>query len=153
VGSAFDGFIKKNPDINLETLQDMYNKWSFFKSHIDNIQMTLAKADMWIALEYSFLVKPREIGKRLFEQIRNEHNLTEEVILKITSQEKILDFNPFFQKSIELRDPYIDSLSYIQVGLLRRLSKGDFEPGEESNLLDNLKLSINGIAAGMKNTG
>jgi len=153
VGSAFNGFIKKNPDNNLKILQDMYNDWSFFKSHIDNIQMTLAKADMWIALEYSFLVKPREIGKRLFEQIRNEHNLTEEVILKITSQEKILDFNPFFQKSIELRDPYIDSLSYIQVGLLRRLSKGDFEAGEESNLLDNLKLSINGIAAGMKNTG
>ncbi|MDA2919604.1 phosphoenolpyruvate carboxylase [Desulfobacterota bacterium AH_259_B03_O07] len=153
VGSAFNGFIKKNPDNNLKILQDMYNDWSFFKSHIDNIQMTLAKADMWIALEYSFLVKPREIGKRLFGQIRNEHNLTEEVILKITSQEKILDFNPFFQKSIELRDPYIDSLSYIQVGLLRRLSKGDFEAGEGSNLIDNLKLSVNGIAAGMKNTG
>jgi len=153
VGSVFNGFIKKNPDNNLKILQDMYNDWSFFKSHIDNIQMTLAKADMWIALEYSFLVKPREVGKRLFEQIRNEHNLTEEVILKITSQEKILDFNPFFQKSIELRDPYIDSLSYIQVGLLRRLSKGDFEAGEGSNLIDNLKLSINGIAAGMKNTG
>jgi phosphoenolpyruvate carboxylase len=153
VGSAFAGFIKKDPDKNLNILQDMYKNWSFFKSHIDNIQMTLAKADMWIALEYSFLVKPREIGKRIFEKIRNEHRLTERVILDITKQEKILDYNPFLQRSIELRNPYIDSLSYIQVGLLRRLSKGDYEEGEESNLIDNLKLSINGIAAGLKNTG
>jgi phosphoenolpyruvate carboxylase len=115
--------------------------------------MTLAKADMWIALEYSFLVKPREVGRRLFDRIRSEHELTEQIILQITNQQRILDYNPFLQKSIELRNPYIDSLSYIQVGLLRRLGKGDYGPGEKSDLIDNLKLSINGIAAGMKNTG
>ena len=153
VGSAFAGFIKKDPDKNLNILQDMYKNWGFFKSHIDNIQMTLAKADMWIALEYSFLVKPREVGRRLFDRIRSEHELTEQIILQITNQQRILDYNPFLQKSIELRNPYIDSLSYIQVGLLRRLGKGDYGPGEESDLIDNLKLSINGIAAGMKNTG
>jgi phosphoenolpyruvate carboxylase len=153
VGSAFAGFIRKDPDRNLNILRDMYKNWSFFKSHIDNIQMTLAKADMWIALEYSFLVKPRELGRRLFDRIRSEHELTEQIILQITNQKRILDYNPFLQKSIELRNPYIDSLSYIQVGLLRRLGKGDYEPGEESDLIDNLKLSINGIAAGMKNTG
>jgi len=153
VGSALDGFIRKNPDKNLKVLKDMYGNWGFFKSLIDNVQMTTAKADMWIALEYSFLVKPKELGKRIFQQIRNEHNLTQETILKITEQERILDNNPFLQRSIELRDPYVDSLSYIQVGLLRRLSKGDFREGEESRLIENLKLSINGIAAGMKNTG
>jgi len=153
VGSALDGFIRKNEDVNLRILRDMYKNWRFFKSHIDNIQMNIAKADMWIALEYSFLVKPREVGKRIFERIRNEYRLTEDVILKITEQERILNNKPFIQKSIELRDPYVDSLSYIQVGLLRRLSKGDFLEGEESNLIDNLKLSINGISAGMKNTG
>jgi phosphoenolpyruvate carboxylase len=131
----------------------MYKSWRYFKSLIDNVQITLAKADKWIALEYSFLVKPREIGKRIFDQITNEYKLIEEIVLKITGQEKILDNNPFLRKSIELRDPYIDSLSYIQVGLLRRLSKGDFTEDEESKLIDNLKLSINGIAAGMKNTG
>lgn len=153
VGSALDGFIRKNPDKNLKVLKDMYRNWGFFKSLIDNVQMTTAKADMWIALEYSFLVKPKELGKRIFQQIRNEYKLTEEMILKITEQERILDNNPFLQRSIELRDPYVDSLSYIQVGLLRRLSKGDFREGEESRLIENLKLSINGIAAGMKNTG
>ena len=153
VGSALDGFIRKNPDKNLEVLKDMYRNWGFFKSLIDNVQMTTAKADMWIALEYSFLVKPKELGKRIFQQIRNEYKLTEEMILKIMEQERVLDNNPLLQRSIELRDPYVDSLSYIQVGLLRRLSKGDFREGEESKLIENLKLSINGIAAGMKNTG
>ncbi|MGH7800184.1 MAG: phosphoenolpyruvate carboxylase [Thermodesulfobacteriota bacterium] len=153
VGSALDGFIRENPDKNLKVLKDMYRNWGFFKSLIDNVQMNAAKADMWIALEYSFLVKPKELGKRIFQRIRNEYKLTEEMILKITEQERILDNNPFLQRSIELRDPYVDSLSYIQVGLLRRLSKGDFREGEESRLIENLKLSINGIAAGMKNTG
>jgi phosphoenolpyruvate carboxylase len=153
VGSSLDGFIRKNPDKNLEILKDMYKNWGFFRSLIDNVQMTTAKADMWIALEYSFLVKPREVGKRIFHQIRNEYKLTEEILLKITEQERILDNNPFLQRSIELRDPYVDSLSYIQVGLLRRLGKGGLREGEESKLIGNLKLSINGIAAGMKNTG
>lgn len=153
VGSALDVFIKKNPDRNLDVLRDMYVNWKFFRSFIDNVQMATAKADMWIALEYSFLVKPREIGKRIFQRIRDEHRLTEEVILKITEQEKILDNNPFLQKTMELRDPYIDPLSYIQVGLLRRLSKGDLKGDERSRLIENLKLTINGIAAGMKGTG
>ncbi|MGE5446613.1 MAG: phosphoenolpyruvate carboxylase, partial [Ignavibacteriales bacterium] len=153
VGSALDVFIKKNPDRNLDVLRDMYVNWKFFRSFIDNVQMATAKADMWIGLEYSFLVKPREIGKRIFQRIRDEHRLTEEVILKITEQEKILDNNPFLQKTMELRDPYIDPLSYIQVGLLRRLSKGDLRGDERSRLIENLKLTINGIAAGMKGTG
>jgi phosphoenolpyruvate carboxylase len=153
VGSALDVFLKKNPDRNLEVLRDMYANWKFFRSFIDNVQMAMAKADMWIALEYSFLVKPREIGKRIFQRIRDEHRLTEEVILKITEQERILDNNPFLHKTIELRDPYIDPLSYIQVGLLRRLSKGDLTGDERSRLIGNLKLTINGIAAGMKSTG
>jgi phosphoenolpyruvate carboxylase len=153
VGSSLDGFIRKDMDMNLKMLQDMYKNWRFFRSFIDNVQMSMAKADMWIALEYSFLVKPREVGKRIFERIRNEYRLTEEIVLKITEQERILDNNPLLQKSIELRDPYVDSLSYIQVGLLRRLSKGDLREGDETRLIENLKLSINGIAAGMKNTG
>ncbi|HXG31130.1 MAG TPA: phosphoenolpyruvate carboxylase [Thermodesulfobacteriota bacterium] len=153
VGSSLDGFIKKDPERNLAILKDMYRNWRFFGSFIDNVQMTMAKADMWIALEYSFLVRPREVGRRIFERIRNEYRLIEETVLKITDQKRILDNNPFLQKTVELRNPYIDSLSYIQVGLLRRLSKGDFTEGEESKLIENLKLSINGIAAGMKSTG
>jgi len=153
VGTALNKFLEKNPRRNLKLLREMYGGWRFFRSHMDNIQMTLSRADMWIALEYSFLVTPREVGKRLFGRIREEYNLTEEIILKITRQKEILDNNPFLQKSIELRNPYIDSLSYIQVGLLRRLIKRDFTAEEKNVLTDNIKLSINGISAGLKNTG
>jgi phosphoenolpyruvate carboxylase len=98
-------------------------------------------------------VRPREVGKRIFGRIRGEFDLTSDIVLKITRQKRILDNNTFLQKSIELRNPYIDSLSYIQVGSLRRLYKGDFTPGEKTTLTDNIKLSINGISAGLKNTG
>ena len=153
VGTALNRFIDRSPKKNLKILRDMYANWRFFRSHIDNIQMTLSRADMWIALEYSFLVRPRDVGKRIFGRIREEYELTEETILRIAGEKRILDNNPFLQKSIELRNPYIDSLSYIQVGLLRRLLKGDFTPGEKAALIDDLKLSINGISAGLKNTG
>lgn len=153
VGTALDAFVRKNPRKNLALLQQMYEGWRFFRSHIDNIQMTLSRADMWIALEYSFLVRPREVGKRIFGRIRGEFDLTSDIVLKITRQKRILDNNTFLQKSIELRNPYIDSLSYIQVGSLRRLYKGDFTPGGKTTLTDNIKLSINGISAGLKNTG
>ena len=153
VGSALDKFIRKSPRRNIRMLREMYRGWRFFRSHIDNVQMTLSRADMWIALEYSFLVAPRDLGKRVFSKIRREYELTEEVILSITAQKRILDNNPFLQKSIELRNPYIDSLSYIQVGLLRRLLKRDYGPEEKTVLTDNIKLSINGISAGLKNTG
>jgi phosphoenolpyruvate carboxylase len=153
VGSALDSFIRKDPRGNLRLLREMYAGWRFFRSHVDNIQMTLSRADMWIALEYSFLVSPRDVGKRIFGRIREEYDLTSEIMLKITRQKRILDNNPFLQKSIELRNPYIDSLSYIQVGLLRRLYKGDFTPEEKTAMIDNIKLSINGISAGLKNTG
>ena len=153
VGSALDSFIRENPRRNLQLLREMYSGWRFFRSHVDNIQMTLSRADMWIALEYSFLVNPRDVGKRIFGRIRDEYDLTSGIILKITRQKRILDNNPFLQKSIELRNPYIDSLSYIQVGLLRRLYKGDFTAEEKAAMIDNIKLSINGISAGLKNTG
>ncbi|MCC6713415.1 MAG: phosphoenolpyruvate carboxylase [Candidatus Dadabacteria bacterium] len=153
VGTALERFIDRSPRKNLKILRDMYANWRFFRSHIDNIQMTLSRADMWIALEYSFLVRPKEVGRRIFGRIKDEFDLTEETILRIAGEKRILDNNPFLQKSIELRNPYIDSLSYIQVGLLRRLLKGDFSPGEKAALVDNLKLSINGISAGLKNTG
>ncbi len=153
VGSALNEFIVKNPEKNLSILKDMYNNWRFFKSHIDNIQMTLSRADMWIGLEYSFLVSPRELGKRVFKKVRNEYELTEEIVLQITGQDNILENNQFLRKSIELRNPYIDSLSYIQVALLRRLLKSDMPEEEKEALKDIIKLTVNGISAGLKNTG
>lgn len=153
VGTAFNEFIKQDPKKNLALLQDMYKNWRFFKSHIDNIQMTLSKADMWIALEYSLLVHPRELGKDIFLKVREEYNLTKNLVMEITEQKEVLDNNPYLKKSIDLRNPYIDSLSYIQVALLRRLSRDDILDSEREDLTDIVKLTVNGIAAGLKNTG
>jgi len=153
VGSALSEYIKQDPKKNLSVLKDMYKNWRFFKSHIDNIQMTLSKADMWIALEYSLLVDPRDLGKGIFQKVKKEYDLTKDLVLKITNQKEILDNNTYLKKSIELRNPYIDSLSYIQVALLRRLSRDDISKEEREELTDIIKLTINGIAAGLKNTG
>jgi len=153
VGTALNKFIKQDPQKNLALLQDMYKNWRFFKSHVDNIQMTLSKADMWIALEYSLLVHPLELGKDIFYKVREEYNLTKDLVMQITEQKEVLDNNPYLKKSMDLRNPYIDSLSYIQVALLRRLSRGDMSEPEREDLTDIVKLTINGIAAGLKNTG
>lgn len=153
VGTALESFIRKDPVDNLGILKEMYRNWRFFRSHVDNIQMMLSQADMKIAREYSNLVRPRELGRRIFSRIENEYDLTTSVILSITGEDRILDNNPQFRKSIELRNPYIDSLSYIQIGLLTRMLSEIYSDEEKSEITGNMKLSINGISAGLKNTG
>ncbi len=134
-------------------LRRMYRMWPFFSALIDNIQMTLAKADFEIALEYARLVKPEDLGRRVYNALREEFELTREMVLLITRQRKILDNNVTLQRSIELRNPYVDPMSYIQVELLRRLRSGSYPPGETDELERAVFLSINGIAAGLRNTG
>lgn len=153
VGSALNEFIQHDPEPNLALLRDMYDNWRFFKSHIDNIQMILSKADMRISQEYSLLTEPLDTGKKIYSRIRDEYELTKDIILKITRQDTILQNNTFLLNSIELRNPYIDSLSYMQIGLLRRLARNDYTEEEKESLVEIIKLSINGISAGMKNTG
>jgi phosphoenolpyruvate carboxylase len=134
-------------------LRRMYRTLPFFRALIDNIQMTLAKADFDIAHEYARLVKPEELGRRVYNDLREEFELTREMVLLITGQQKILDNNITLQRSIELRNPYVDPMSYIQVELLRRLRSGAPAPDEEAELERAVFLSINGIAAGLRNTG
>jgi phosphoenolpyruvate carboxylase len=151
-GSGLQTYYRGNPD-NLRKLKEMYESWSFFSSTIDNLQMALGKADMLIAQEYSQMSKNTEAGKRIFEQIRNEYELTSQLILQITGQKEILDNQSVIQESIKLRNPYVDPLSYLQVQLLTELRslEGDSEDG--ANLLREVLLTINGIAAGLRNTG
>jgi phosphoenolpyruvate carboxylase len=137
----------------LQELRDMYNNWSFFQSLIDNLQMALSKSDLKIATEYAGLVKNEETKKRILEQIVNEHKLTSELILKITGQQEILDNVPVIQESIRLRNPYVDPLSYLQVKLLQELRSLREQGQDDAELLREVLLTINGIAAGMRNTG
>ncbi|MEZ4548847.1 MAG: phosphoenolpyruvate carboxylase [Thermodesulfobacteriota bacterium] len=108
---------------------------------------------MWIALEYSFLVRPRDVGKRIFGRIREEYELTEETILRIAGEEAHTRQQPVPPKIHRAQEP-LHRFPQLHTGwTAHRLLKGDFTPGEKAALIDDLKLSINGISAGLKNTG
>ena len=131
----------------------MYEEWSFFRTMIDNLQMALAKADLQIAKEYGNLVKESAIAERIFNLIREEYELTSSMILQITGQQEILDNVPVIQESIRLRNPYVDPLSYMQVELLTELRALRENNEDDAILLREVLLTINGIAAGLRNTG
>lgn len=137
----------------LEELRRMYNDWSFFQALIDNLQMALSKADLKIASEYANMVKNEEAKQRILSAIIEEYHLTTDLILKITGQQEILDNVPVIQESIRLRNPYVDPLSYLQVKLLLELRSLREQGKDDVNLLREVLLTINGIAAGMRNTG
>ncbi|MGG3888548.1 phosphoenolpyruvate carboxylase [Metabacillus fastidiosus] len=148
-GTALHSFAAKGED-NFKLLQEMYNKWPFFRSTIDNLQMALLKADMEAAEKYTELVEDQTIAKRIFGEIVHEYNITKEVLLKITDDKELLDRNPNIQESVKRRNPYVDPLNFLQVELIRKLRENN-ETDEE--ILTEVLLTINGIAAGIRNTG
>jgi len=137
----------------LRMLQKMYRHWPFFRSLIDNAQMTLAKADLGIAEHYAALVSPAATGLRVYQTLSEHYALTRKVILDITGQAHILDNNPVLQRSIKLRNPYVDPMSYIQIELLRRSRNESAGEEEQRRIEEAIAVSINGIAAGLRNTG
>ena len=150
-GSAFADFAKRAG--GLECLRDMYQHWLFFRSLVDNLQMVLAKADMRIARQYATLVSDARERDRLFRIIEAEFQRAYDAVLQITGQASVLERQPQLLASLRLRDPYIDPMSYFQVRLLRelrRLPAGD--PRRAAHLQAVLR-TINGIAAGLQNTG
>jgi phosphoenolpyruvate carboxylase len=164
VGSALTKFIEGSAE-NVRLLQEMYISWPFFTATIDNCQMSLAKADMHIGAKYAKLVKDRALSERIFGKIKSEYERSVSVVNLITKSSTLLNNNAVLQNSIRLRNPYVDPLSYIQVELLRRLRA---LPPEEKisqeaqiegvanrgiELQAAVLLSINGVAAGLKNTG
>ncbi|WP_284642572.1 phosphoenolpyruvate carboxylase [Paenibacillus silviterrae] len=151
-GTGLYSYYQNNPE-NLNVLKDMYQNWSFFRSLIDNLQMALAKADLLIAKEYGNMIKNSSVAERIFNLIQEEYDRTSQLILQITGQQEILDNVPVIQESIRLRNPYVDPLSYMQVQLLTEL-RGLREQGDDDALLlREVLLTINGIAAGLRNTG
>jgi phosphoenolpyruvate carboxylase len=151
-GTALQQYVQGD-EKRLQTLRDMYAQFPFFASLIDNLQMALAKADLLIAKEYAGMIQDTAIRDRIFTQIEEEYARTSSLILQITGQDEILDNVPVIQESIRLRNPYVDPLSYMQVQLLTELrtlrAKGEDDP----ELLREVLLTINGIAAGLRNTG
>jgi phosphoenolpyruvate carboxylase len=134
-------------------LQKLYHNWSFFKNLIDNLQMALAKVDLNIAKEYTKLVNDEKVVSNIFNMIEQECIKTKELVLQITDQHELLENVPAIKESIKLRNPYVDPLSYIQIKLISDLRNLRMQGKEDSVLLEQVLLTINGIAAGLRNTG
>jgi phosphoenolpyruvate carboxylase len=149
-GSAVEAWAGADP-ARFEVLATMYRDWPFFRTMIDNSQVSMRKADMLIAGVYASLAEPAD-RDAVFTRIREEFARTEAAICRLTGQRDLLDDAPWLQRSIRVRNPYIDPMNYIQVALLRRLRSGH-APAEADALRDAVLLSVNGIAAGLRNTG
>lgn len=148
LGTALESI--KDPGL----LRDMYQGWAFFKSMLDNTEMSLLKADMDIAALYVDLVPDKAMAKEIFSLITAEYEKTRESVLSISGHKNLLDAERITQQAVHLRNPYVDPLNYIQVEMLRRLrALSDSEGNEAQTLREVIRLTINGIAAGLRNTG
>jgi phosphoenolpyruvate carboxylase len=153
LGSGLEAILARG-DEALALVRRMYAEWPFFRTVIDNAQLTLRKADMGIAELYSSMVRDPAVRQRVFGAIREEFDRTCRAILLVTGEKELLENEPILLRSVDLRNPYIDPLNHIQVEMLQRLRKGaDLPPAEIEALRDVVQLTINGISAGLKNTG
>ncbi len=164
VGTALQGFLDEEPEENLKLLRYFYFKWPFFKMAISKVEMTLAKVDLQIAHHYvRELSSPEDLERfqLLFEQIACEYHLTCNLVLSITGHKRLLDGDPELQRSVQLRNGTIVPLGFLQVSLLKRLRQHSNQAASgvvlsrysKGELLRGALLTINGIAAGMRNTG
>ena len=136
-----------------ERLADMHERWWFFRNFVSNVAMTLVKTDLEIAGHYvERLASPDSRGP--FDDIRAEHELTMEEILRLRGEDALLDSDPVLQRTLRVRDDYLAPLHYLQVALTER-RRADREAGREPDpdLARALLLTVNGIAAGLRNTG
>ncbi len=140
------------PDFSM--LREMYSGWSFFKTLVDNTQISLLKADMDIATLYAGLVPDKKMSTSIFDDIRLEYERTRDSVLAISGYQELLDNEPITKESVRLRNPYVDPLNYLQVDMLRRIrTLSNPESPEAEALREVIILTINGIAAGLRNTG
>jgi len=139
---------------SLDLLQEMYANWPFFTALIDNTEMSLLKADMGIAALYTTLSPDSGLAGGIFARIQEEFERTTSLLNRITGHNELMDSDPTLQKQIQRRNPYVDPLNYIQVETLRRLRSLPAHETEQAEALrEVMVLTINGIAAGLRNTG
>jgi phosphoenolpyruvate carboxylase len=132
---------------DLAGLREMYAEWQFFRTFLGNVSMTLVKTDLEIAERYVALAPERL--RPLLDEIRAEYDLTVDRLLAVTGAEALLDEEPTLRTTLEIRENYLEPLHHLQIELLGRYRRGEDDPALERALL----LTINGIAAGMRNTG
>ncbi len=147
VGSGLAAAVSGTPG-NLAELQEMYRRWPFFRTFVDNVAMTLFKTDLDIARSYvEALVPPRL--HHLLDSLHEEYDATVARILEVTGDAVLLERDPVLRTTLEIRENYLGPLHQLQIDLLARHRAGEDDPRLETALM----LTVNGIAAGMRNTG
>ncbi len=152
IGAALKNFRNKNDDGD-QILGEMYQKWPFFRSLLSNVQMALFKAQMDIAKEYSYLWSDKKRSNEIYQKIAAEYYLTVKEVLNVAEIDTLMAETPLLQYSLERREPYLDPLNHIQIKVLGRHRAHIATSKEKSPWLAELLLTINAIAAGMRNTG
>ena len=143
VGQALQAFADQG------LLREMLVAWPFFQATLDNLEMVLAKSDMAIAQRYTTLVQDRALAEDIFNRIRRGWTATQDCLLSITGQTRLLEKNPALDESIRLRLPYIEPLNLLQIELLRRHRAGD----KDARVREGIQLSINAVATALRNSG
>ncbi|WP_283138536.1 phosphoenolpyruvate carboxylase [Rhizohabitans arisaemae] len=133
----------------LAQLQAAYQEWPLFASLLDNVEMSLAKTDRAIAARYLALGNQEGFT----EQVLGEYDLTKRLVLAVTGHERLLQNRRVLSRAVQLRDPYVDALSHLQLRALAALRTGTTDPDESDRLSTLLLLTVNGVAAGLQNTG
>jgi phosphoenolpyruvate carboxylase len=147
-GIAVDAWLAGVPD-GLALLREMHERWPFFKSVLSNMAMVLAKTDLAVASRYAELVPDRAVRESIYARLAADHRRTTELVLQITEHESLLQDNPTLSRSIRDRFPYLDPLNHLQVELLRRYRAGQVDERTKRAI----HLTINGVAAGLRNSG
>jgi phosphoenolpyruvate carboxylase len=146
--AAVDAWLETRPD-GLALLSEMHARWPFFRSVISNMAMVLAKTDLAIASRYADLVPDKAARDSVFSTLASEHRRTIELVHAITGHDTLLHDNPTLTRSIRDRFPYLDPLNHLQVELLRRYRAGQTDERTKRGI----HLTINGLAAGLRNSG
>lgn len=152
VGDAIEHWTAAGGD-RLQRLREMNRRWPFFAAMISNLQMSLFKSDMRIALEYSKLCTDKNLAKSIFGMIRDENSRSRGAVLKIAELDTLLANDPVLTLSLSRRDPYLDPLGYLQIDLLRKYRDENQPEADRMKWQAALLSSINAIAAGLRNTG
>ena len=136
-------------DAEVDTLKGLVGDWPFLATLIQNMEMVMAKSDMAVARRYASLVADRVLAEDIHGRIAAEWQLTHDAVMRLTGQSSLLERQPELARLIQLRLPYIEPLNHVQVELIRRRRAGDDDPAVREGIL----VALNGIAAGLRNSG
>ena len=152
LGVALEAYRTAHGEAGLDVLARLYRSWPFLNSLLDNAELSLAKADVGVARLYARLAT-NDGDERRWATIEAEHERAVRLLMRVTGRDRLLDDAPVLQRSITLRNPYVDSLSELQVRLLARLRSLEPDDPARDTVLRLVQLTVNGVAAGLQNTG